>query len=99
MTLYIGVFKPEITLRILDIFLCEGPKIIFRVYLDAFKKTKEELLTLSCDQILYKIKELNQDYSADEVIKSTFKISLSRKRLKEIEKEYESNPNLEFKNW
>ncbi|CAG9316546.1 unnamed protein product [Blepharisma stoltei] len=99
MTLYISVFKTDISLRILDIFFCEGTKIIYRVFINIFKNAKDELIGTNIDEILEKLKILPEAYTPDEMIKSTFKISLGRKRLKDLEKEYETNPDPEFKNW
>ncbi|CAG9322600.1 unnamed protein product [Blepharisma stoltei] len=99
MTLYVNAFPMDVALRILDIFFNEGPKIIFRVYLSVFKNTKDELLRLDCDGILDRIRTIPDSLIPDSVIKNTFKISLSRKKLKFLEEEYENSPNSEFMNW
>ncbi|CAG9324962.1 unnamed protein product [Blepharisma stoltei] len=99
MTLYITLFPIEVTLRILDTFFCEGPKVIYRVYIIAFKKAKEEMLSMTLDEILERIKTIQSDFAPDELIKNAFGISLSRKKLKELDKEYETGQNSEFVNW
>lgn len=98
MTLYITLFPIDVTLRIIDIFFSEGPKIIFRVYINAFKKAKHEMMNMSLDQVLERIKTIHTDFGPDELVKNTFKISLSRQKIKDLDKEYANNPNPEFMN-
>jgi len=99
MTLYVNFFKVDTVLRILDVFLNEGPKILFRVYITVFKLLKNKLMTMSCDQILESMRVLANDFETDRFIKKIFKISLSRKRLQQLLNEYETNPNSELINW
>lgn len=89
----------DVTLRILDIYFSEGAKIIYRVYIAVFKSFKEELLSLECDSILDRIKTIPESLVPDVLIKNTFKISMSRKKLKQLDEEYENNINTEFMNW
>ncbi|CAG9336187.1 unnamed protein product [Blepharisma stoltei] len=99
MTLYMSYFKFEISLRIFDIFLNEGKKILFKVYIALFKKSKKELISMPCDVLLEKIPNLHEDFTADSLIQSSLKFTLKKKKLQLFEKEYETNPSPELKNW
>ena len=93
--------KPGILVRIIDVFLYEGYKVIYRFAL-AFLKMKEKNFISNKKGIFYAmntIKQLFDDVDVDELFKVAFSFSLSRSRIAKYENEYEenkNNPNNEF---
>ena len=98
MTMYSN-FPIETVLRIWDCFLLEGPKILFRVYVGFFKINKNELKALPFEMILSKIRELESICDCDKLLKAAFSLSLSKKKLVEIDREYANSPNPELITW
>ena len=87
--------KPNILVRIFDVFLFEGFKVIYRFAL-AFLKLKEKAFISNKKGIFYSmntIKLLFDDIDIDELFKVAFSFSLSRSHIKKYEEEYEQNKN------
>jgi hypothetical protein len=93
--------KPNILVRIFDVFLYEGYKVIYRFSL-AFLKMKEKTFITNKAGIFYSantLKELFNGVEVEELFKEAFGLSLSRKHIDKYEKQYEANknnPNNEF---
>ena len=98
MTIY-SSFPIETILRIWDCFLLEGPKILFRVYVGFFRMNKNEFKNLKFEGMLKKIRELESVCDCDNLLKAAFSISLSKKKLIEIDREYTYSPNPELIPW
>lgn len=99
MPLYTNVFSTESVVRIWDIFLHEGDKILYRVYVAVIRLLKDELLTRNLGEMSEFIKKFVTSVSGDEMIQAAFNVSLGKRRLRVLDKEYEKNPNSEFVNW
>ena len=87
--------KPNILVRIFDVFLFEGFKVIYRFAL-AFLKLKEKAFISNKKGIFYSmntIKLLFDNIDLDELFKVAFSFSLSRSHIKKYEEEYEQNKN------
>jgi len=87
--------KPNILVRIFDVFLFEGFKVIYRFAL-AFLKLKEKAFISNKKGIFYSmntIKLLFDNIDIDELFKVAFSFSLSRSHIKKYEEEYEQNKN------
>ena len=87
--------KPNILVRIFDVFLFEGFKVIYRFAL-AFLKLKEKEFISNKKGIFYSmntIKLLFDNIDIDELFKVAFSFSLSRSHIKKYEEEYEQNKN------
>ena len=87
--------KPNILVRIFDVFLFEGFKVIYRFVL-AFLKLKEKEFISNKKGIFYSmntIKLLFDNIDIDELFKVAFSFSLSRSHIKKYEEEYEQNKN------
>ena len=85
--------KPKILMRIIDVFLYEGYKVIYRFAL-AFLKMKEKVFISNKKGIFYSmntIKQLFDDLNIDEIFKVAFSFRLSRSHIAKYEKEYEEN--------
>ena len=93
--------KPNVLVRIFDIFLFEGYKVIYRLSL-AFLKMKEKQFISNKKGIFYSmntIKSLFDDIKVEELFQVAFDFSLSKSHIEKYEREYEenkNNPNNEF---
>ncbi len=93
--------KPSILVRIFDVFLYEGYKVIYRFAI-TFLKRKEDTFIKNKKGIFFSaetLKTLFDDIEAEELFKEAFDLSLSKKHIAKYEKEYEenkNNPNNEF---
>jgi len=93
MTLYSNAFPIEHTLRIIDAFLHEGPKVLYRIYIAIFKINRKEILNLGSSSIMQFIRNAASDIEAGFLIREAFGISLSRKRINALEHEFLTSPN------
>jgi TBC1 domain family member 10 len=98
MTIYSN-YPIETVLRIWDCFLLEGPKILYRVYIGFFRMNKKHFKNLNFEELMAKIRQLESTCDCDALLKSGFSISLSKKKLKEIDREYAYSPNMELISW
>ena len=62
----------KILLRIFDLYLLNGEKILFQVGLTIIKIQEEELLTLTISEVFKVLKKLPQDYREDEFMEKMF---------------------------
>ena len=62
----------KILLRIFDLYLLNGEKILFQVGLNIIKIQEEELLTLTISEVFKVLKKLPQDYREDEFMEKMF---------------------------
>jgi len=88
LTFFIIILPFNTTLRILDIFLLEGYKIIYRIGLAILKlKEKAFLAKPEMDEILMELKDFSKKEWEDEdlVIKTALSFKFSRKELKKLE--------------
>lgn len=88
LTFYILILPFNTVLRIMDIFLLEGFKIIYRIGLAIFKLKEKKLMAASdSDEIIMELKEFQNQRFEDEdlVIKTALKFKCSRKGIKKLE--------------
>ena len=103
MCLFCKDVKPNILVRIIDVFLYEGYKVIYRFAI-AFLKMKENDFIKNPNGIFYSsvtLKKLFENIEVEELFKEAFDLNLSKKHIAKFEKEYEENkdnPNNEFMN-
>mmetsp|Transcript_90658 Transcript_90658/g.261227 ORF Transcript_90658/g.261227 Transcript_90658/m.261227 type:complete len:339 (+) Transcript_90658:1091-2107(+) len=88
MTVCICNFPFSTVVRIWDIFLAEGVKIIFRIALALLKLNQEALLSESFEQILDTLKQAPSRVESDTLIQVALSIKLKNKTLKDIESEW-----------
>ena len=75
MCIFVNTLRPDITLRIWDMFLNEGSKVLFRISLALFK-SHEKLLTTAKDagDLFIKLRDLGRDVTdADLLISMAYK--------------------------
>jgi hypothetical protein len=84
-TIFAVNLKFDILVRIFDVFLLEGEKILYRIAL-AILKTNEDKITRSksFEEILSKIKFLFDNINVDDLFTKAFKFSISKDHLKVI---------------
>jgi hypothetical protein len=103
MCLFCKDVKPNILVRIIDVFLYEGYKVIYRFAI-AFLKMKENDFIKNPNGIFYSsvtLKKLFENIEVEELFKEAFDLNLSKKHIAKFEEEYEENkdnPNNEFMN-
>ena len=101
MCLFCKNLKPNILVRIIDVFLYEGYKVIYRFAI-AFLKMKENDFIKNPNGIFYSsvtLKKLFENIEVEELFKEAFDLNLSKKHIAKYEEEYEENkdnPNNEF---
>ena len=79
MTVFSDFFPINIVVRILDIYLTEGRKILFRIALAIFKCLETELLEADCMEIpLMLIKNFPKTCNVDVLIETAHKFTFSR---------------------
>merc|ERR1719262_2163448 len=88
MTVCIYNFPFSTVVRVWDIFLAEGVKIIFRIALALLKLNQETLLNESFEQILQTLKQAPSRVETDALIQVALSIKLKNKTLKDIESEW-----------
>jgi len=88
MTVCIYNFPFATVVRVWDIFLAEGVKIIFRIALAILKLNQEALLNQSFEQILQTLKQAPSRTESDTLIRVGLSIKLKNKMLKDIEAEW-----------
>eukprot|EP00457_Paulinella_chromatophora_P005737 gb/GEZN01005754.1/.p1 GENE.gb/GEZN01005754.1/~~gb/GEZN01005754.1/.p1 ORF type:complete len:532 (+),score=64.16 gb/GEZN01005754.1/:39-1634(+) len=93
MTLYASMLPLDVTLRLWDIMLSEGTKVLFRMALLLVKQQEANIIAMKDDFSLV-MKRLQRMYQCpimddpDEVINELSKISLSRRDIKRLENKY-----------
>ena len=103
MCLFCKNLKPNILVRIIDVFLYEGYKVIYRFAI-AFLKMKENDFIKNPSGIFYSsvtLKKLFENIEVEELFKEAFDLNLSKKHIDKFQEEYEENkdtPNNEFMN-
>ena len=88
MTLFSTVLPFECTVRIWDIFMVEGKKILFRVALAIFKLTQQQLMKQEMEAIFDTMREFYAKIDADTLIKTALSFKFSRKLIEKLELEY-----------
>ena len=97
MTVFSDFFPMNIVARILDIYLTEGRKILFRIALAIFKCLEKEIL--ECDSMevpLMLIKNFPKTCDVDVLIETAHKFTFSRSLVMFIEQEYRERPKPEI---
>lgn len=88
MTVCIYNFPFATVVRVWDIFLAEGVKIIFRIALALLKLNHETLLSESFEQILQTLKRAPGCVDSETLIQAALSIKLKTKTLKDVESEW-----------
>jgi len=80
----------EVLLRIWDIFLNEGPKILFKLGLFFFKYNEQDLLKLDdLEAIMKRLPKIDISNNSDAMVRGVVGIKLSRGHLKALADKYD----------
>ena len=88
-TLFSNTFPFDVIVRIFDCFFLEGEKIIYRIALAVFKIKEQRLLKAkSFETLMETIRNMSNNINIDELFKTAFGFSLSKKHIANFEQEY-----------
>lgn len=88
-TVFSYSFPFHLALRIWDVFLCEGVKVVFRVGLALLKSCQDELVKLPFEKLIHALRNFPEEVmDPDTLLPLAYSIKIS-KRLEELRLEYE----------
>ena len=87
-TIFAYNFPFDIVVRVWDVFLHEGWKIVFRVAVTIIKQNRREILARSMEQILEYFRGIPPRLHAEVLMDEAFKLKLTTAHLKKIEKDF-----------
>jgi Rab-GTPase-TBC domain len=77
MCLFVNTLRPEVTLRVWDMFFCEGSKVLFRISAALLKKNEAALVAASsrdCTELFLEMKNIGRnELDADALIAMAYK--------------------------
>ncbi|ORC85607.1 rab-like GTPase activating protein [Trypanosoma theileri] len=88
LTLFVYHFQFRALLRIWDIFMSEGWKIIFRVSIALMKWEEKRLLELQLEEVLPALKNLHEGKNPDEIVRRAQSIKFKTAELNAYAEEY-----------
>jgi len=91
LTVFTYNFPFEAVVRIWDVFLYEGVKIIFRIGLQCLKNDQEKLLALKDDHLIDYSNSMHIRVNPDTIIEQAMKIKLTRAQIQATEDEYKTS--------
>ncbi|CEM03410.1 unnamed protein product [Vitrella brassicaformis CCMP3155] len=91
MTVFTYNFPFEVMVRVWDIFLAEGIKIVFRVALATVTLQQDELFKESFEAILHRLKCSPTTLKAEALVQTALSIKIPIGVLRELESEYDDN--------
>eukprot|EP01065_Artemidia_motanka_P020838 TRINITY_DN2485_c0_g2_i2.p1 TRINITY_DN2485_c0_g2~~TRINITY_DN2485_c0_g2_i2.p1 ORF type:complete len:371 (+),score=94.38 TRINITY_DN2485_c0_g2_i2:133-1245(+) len=98
LTLFVNQFPhhPHLLLRLLDIFMSEGWKIMFRLGLTLLHSREKLLLTLDFDHIMMELKNLHFDQDPDKLLRAALDLNLKHAHVYELCEDYvRRNPDVD----
>jgi len=97
LTLFADYFPIGIVVRIFDIYLFEGRKILFRIALAIFKLSEQKLMQAEDIELpLTHLKKFPETCDVELLIKTAHKFTFSRSLLDKLEQDYKDRPNEEI---
>ena len=88
--LYTRDFHFDFVVRVWDIFLQQGWKIIFRVALALLKQSESVLLKMDMEEIMYYLRDLPSTIDAEKTLKMAHRIKFKTKELDSLREEFEN---------
>jgi hypothetical protein len=88
LTLYTSSFPFDLVLRVWDVFIAEGYKVVYRVMLALLKDSKEKLLGMHFEQMMEYLNGLPATVDGAKLMKIAFSIPLSRKQITKYDKQW-----------
>lgn len=93
MTVFSVSLPFNIIVRIWDIYLVEGAKILYRVALAILKLNQQKLLQTDLPGTLEVLTTFYKTVNADELVKASLGFTFSIKKLRQLQKDYLENPD------
>jgi len=92
-TIYVNSLRFPYIIRILDMFFCDGFKVLYRIAIAILKLMQKALLSAEFDTIVMMLNNLEKELTAgpDELIATAMEFTLSNKKLDKIKRDYESS--------
>ena len=97
MTLFSYSFPFDVVMRVWDMFLFEGWKVVYRVALAVLKLSEKELVLMDFEELMPALKSLSTKYSPNLIIRQSLSIPLSRRRIEQLSEAYRSEHADEIK--
>jgi len=97
MTLFSYSFPFDVVMRVWDMFLFEGWKVVYRVALAVLKLSEKELVLMDFEELMPALKSLSTKYSPNLIIRQSLAIPLSRRRIEQLSEAYRSEHADEIK--
>lgn len=88
MTIYTYNFPYAAVVRIWDVFLSEGVKILFRIGLQCLKNDEQMLLKLTDGQVMTECTKLYTRVDPDTIIERSLQLKLTRAQIQQVERAY-----------
>jgi TBC1 domain family member 10 len=89
MTLFCKSFDMELGSRVIECFLQEGFKVMYRVALGVLESVQDELLELSFEKILPRLKEVCEQLNVEEIMKECWTIPVRTADIVRLEKAFD----------
>jgi Rab-GTPase-TBC domain len=96
MTIFSCNFPFPNIVRIWDIFIVEGKKILFRIALAVFKLNEKALLTKDMEGFFEVLREFQKDHDSDLLIKTALSFKFPGALIDKLEIEYRDKPDKEL---
>lgn len=93
MTLFACTLPYAAIVRIWDIFMVEGRKILYRVSLAIFSMLEKELMKCEIEGVFEALNNLQKDIDPEELIKKSLSYTFSNSYVDKLEKEFLDNPD------
>jgi TBC1 domain family member 10 len=90
LTLFVYQFPFPVILRIWDIFVLEGWKVVFRVSLAVMRLLEKELLSRSFEHLMIYLKSETETLDEETVMKAVFQVRLTQKQVKELQDQHKA---------
>lgn len=90
LTLFAVYFEIDVVVRIWDIYLVEGKKMIYRVGLAILKLMEKKLLAAELGDMFVIFKDIRTEVNKDQLLKTALGFGFARSLLTKLEAEYHS---------
>ena len=93
MTMFCRGFSFDLVTRVMDVFLKEGYKIVYRVSLALIKNLEKEFLEEDFEGIMHLLRRIPELTDADTIMELAYKIPVKRREIERFQEEFAKIPN------